>query len=85
MSTRTGSYCILAVIAALAVTAGFPQPIFCNGLTVFNNTYIRETQNPQVLTDRFLCSDPTAVFTLMAHNVKNGAAGLISPAGLLVA
>jgi hypothetical protein len=45
---------------------------FGSELSVFSKTYIRETAKPYVVTDTFTVADPTAKFTLIVMNGKNG-------------
>ncbi len=46
--------------------------VFGSELNVFSKTYIRETGKPYVVTDTFTVADPTAKFTLIVMNGKNG-------------
>ena len=43
-----------------------------SGLSVFEKTYIRETQKPVVETDTFMESEPSGPFTLIVKNGRDG-------------
>ena len=71
MISRTAS---LLACLQIALLSAFSLPSARAGdLAVFEKTYIRETQKPQVFVDAFVIRNPSGEFILTVKNGKNGA------------
>ncbi|MFA6054869.1 MAG: PKD domain-containing protein [Thermodesulfovibrionales bacterium] len=63
----------LFIFAAFCfILAGIGNSISGNDATIFQKTYIRATQTPQVVTDTFLVAPGSSNFSLIVQNGKNG-------------